>query len=157
MMPPQAKSKFVTIITRTLKPGKTYDDYRRAWYHAHGFGFPTTMYTVINSFNPREIISIAIGGSIELEHNLSLILSIDVKERLSSPLDDIVESTITRKFGLVAAIDDFSKSGELQYVEAQVDGVPTDYDQLTHVFAMINQEIERASKERDRLKQSREQ
>ena len=54
--------KFITIIHRRLREGKTFDDYRKAWFHATGFGAPTTMYTVVNAFDPRELISVAVGG-----------------------------------------------------------------------------------------------
>lgn len=30
--------KFVAIIHRRLREGKTFEDYRRAWFHATGFG-----------------------------------------------------------------------------------------------------------------------
>lgn len=60
--------KFVAMVTRTLKPGKTYEDYRNAWFHTTGFGIPTTMYTIINAFNPREIISIGILEWINAAH-----------------------------------------------------------------------------------------
>ena len=83
--------KFIAMVTRTLKSGKTYDDYREAWFHTNGFGVPTTMYTVINAFNPREIISIGIG---DLEvSEIPGVLEIDVQDRLSNPLDEIIEST----------------------------------------------------------------
>jgi len=32
--------KFITIIHRRLREGKTFDDYRKAWFHATGFGAP---------------------------------------------------------------------------------------------------------------------
>ncbi len=57
------KVKGVAIITRTLREGKTFDDYREAWYHTQGFGVPTQMLTVVNLHNPREIISIGIIAS----------------------------------------------------------------------------------------------
>ena len=28
----------VAIVTRRLKEGKTYEDFRKAWYHTIGFG-----------------------------------------------------------------------------------------------------------------------
>ncbi len=28
----------VSIITRRLEDGKTYEDFRKAWYHTIGFG-----------------------------------------------------------------------------------------------------------------------
>lgn len=61
--------KFVTIIRRKHRDGKTLDDYRKAWFHTSGFGTPMTKYTVINAFDPREIIYVAVkggyGGSFE--------------------------------------------------------------------------------------------
>jgi len=44
--------KSVTIIHRRLREGKTFDDHRKAWFHTTGFGAPTTMYTVVNAFDP---------------------------------------------------------------------------------------------------------
>ncbi len=142
--------KFVAMVTRTLRPGKTYDDYRKAWFHSNGFGVQTTMYTVVSAFNPRDIISIGILDADEM--GLFQALQIDVKDRLANPLDDIVESTIVRNFGIVTAIDDFSAAGALQYVEAQVDGKPTDYTELADVLEAIAVEIRKASAERDRIK-----
>ncbi|MCF6766030.1 hypothetical protein L3V82_09610 [Thiotrichales bacterium 19S3-7] len=144
--------KFVAMVTRTLKEGKTYDDYRKAWFHTTGFGIPTTMYTIINAFNPREIISIGIldGELIDLYSALE----IDVKDRLSNPLDDVIESTIVRNFGVVAAIDDFSPKGELTYIPAAVDGKPTDYNAMSVVLEQIAAEIKKASHKRDQLKKS---
>jgi len=46
------------IITRRLKEGKTYEDFRKAWYHTIGFGTANKMYTVVNGLDPREIIVI---------------------------------------------------------------------------------------------------
>lgn len=142
--------KFVAMVTRTLKEGKTFDDYRHAWFHSNGFGVPTAMYTVVNAFNPREIISIGIVDA-ELAE-MGELLSIDVKDRLANPLDDVIETSITRTFGLVAAIDDFSAAGALQYVEPSVDGVPTDYAQLENTFAAIASLITEASAARDSTK-----
>lgn len=142
--------KFIAIVTRTLKQGKTYEDYRKAWFHTIGFGIPATMYTVINAFNPREIISVGILDGELLE--LLQALAIDVKDRLANPIDEIIEATIVRNFGVVAAVDDFSPSGKLTYVPANVDGKITDYTSLTHVLEMLAQEITKASKERDKAK-----
>lgn len=142
--------KFVAIVTRTLKIGKTYEDYRKAWFHTNGFGIPTTMYTIVNAFNPREIISIGIMDA-EMT-DLQKGLDIDVKDRLANPLDDIIESTIVRQFGIVTAVDDFSPSGKLDYIAPQVDGKATDYNQLAVVLEEIAGKIREASDRRDNLK-----
>lgn len=143
--------KFVAMVTRTLKPGKTYEDYRKAWFHTTGFGIPTTMYTVINAFNPREIFSIGILDAELME--LYEALQIDVKERLANPLDDVIESTVVRNFGVVAAVDDFSPSGNLAYTPARVDGKDTDYEQVIYALEKIANEISKASADRDKLKE----
>ncbi|MDO8953303.1 MAG: ROK family protein [Gammaproteobacteria bacterium] len=144
--------KFIAIVTRTLKAGKTYDDYRKAWFHTNGFGIPTTMYTAINAFNPREIISIGImDGDLK---DLSNSLEIDVKDRLAQPMDDIIESAIIRNFGMVAAVDDFSLNGQLTYVPPQVDGVLTDYNEIAELLEKVASEIRKASARRDKLKAS---
>lgn len=142
--------KFVAMVTRTLKPGKSYEDYRKAWFHTNGFGIPTTMYTVVNAFNPREIISIGILDGELME--LFSALQIDVKDRLANPLDDVIESIIVRNFGVVTAVDDFSPKGELSFTPAAVNGELTDYRKLSDVLKKISDEIQKASKERDQMK-----
>lgn len=146
------KSKFVAIVTRTLKEGKTFEDYRRAWFHTKGFGVPTTMYTVINTFNPREIISI---GILEAgEEDVLNLLKIDVEDRLANPLDDVIEKTIIRQFGIIVAEDDFSPAGNLSYVPAQVNGKITDFTELESDLALLANMIKQASEERDQRKKT---
>ncbi len=74
----------ISIITRKLKEGKTYEDFRRAWFHTVGFGADSKLYTAINAFDPREIIVI---GFVEIAagQDPMKILRIDVKERLMVP------------------------------------------------------------------------
>lgn len=48
------KFKGVAIISRTLREGKSFDDYCKAWYHTHGFCVPTIMLTVVNLRDPSE-------------------------------------------------------------------------------------------------------
>ena len=96
----------VSIITRRLKEGKTYEDFRKAWYHTVGFGTPSKLYTALNVNDPREII---VMGFIESEmEEFQAGLEIDVKERLSNPLDDVIEPEIGRKFAILVSEDDFS-------------------------------------------------
>lgn len=152
--------KFITIIHRRLREGKTFDDYRKAWFHASGFGAPTTMYTVVNAFDPKEIISVAIGGGgggsfEEMKSKMKSILDIDVRERNASPLDDIVEESIVRHFGLVIAEDDFSPAGALEYVAPSVDGEHTDYGEFVKMSAELAQLIAEAAGRRDRLTEER--
>ena len=145
------KVKGVAIITRTLREGKTFDDYREAWYHTHGFGVPTRMLTVVNLFNPREILSI---GIMELDDigQLPSVLQIDIEERLANPLDDIIEDTIVRQFGIIASEDDFSMAGEIPPKPMTVAGEEVRYSDIEKIIGVAAGMFAEAARERDRRK-----
>lgn len=140
----------VAIVTRKLKPGKTYEDFRKAWYHTVGFGAKTRMYTALNVFDPTEII---VMGFVESKVDEFMDgLTIDVNERLENPLDDIIEPEIVRKFGMVVSEDDFSPAGTIEYKEASIGNKETDMDQIYEDISKIAKMIEMASEERDERK-----
>jgi len=143
------KVKGVAIISRTLREGKSFDDYRKAWYHTHGFGVPTQMLTVVNLHDPREIISI---GIMELDDisQLPSALHVDVEERLANPLDEIVEDEIVRKFGIVVSEDDFSMAGEIPPKPLTVDGEEVKYSDLEEIMGIAASMFTAAAEERDR-------
>ncbi len=144
----------VAILTRRLKEGKTYDDFRKAWYHTVGFGTANKMYTVINAFDPREIIVI---GFTETElKNFPDELQIDVKERLEHSLDEVIEPEIGRKFGLLVSEDDFSAIGSLGYKPPAVHGVETNLEQFGENLQQIAKMISQAANRRDSIKKEKE-
>jgi hypothetical protein len=149
------KVKGVAIISRTLREGKSFDDYRKAWYHTHGFGVPTRMFTVVNLHNPREIISI---GIMELDDisQLPSALQIDIEERLANPLDEIVEDTIVRKFGIIASEDDFSMAGEILPKPLTIDGEEVKYSDLEEIMGVVAGMFTAAAEERDRRKKEKD-
>ena len=118
----------VAILKRRLRAGKTYEDFRRAWYHKVGFGVANTMLTVLNAADPREIIVIALTET--TEEQARQLIAIDAAERTSSPLDEIVEPEIERTFGVLIAEDDFSGTGPIAYTPATVHGVQTNLSQV---------------------------
>jgi len=145
---------FVSILTRRLKEGRSYDDFRRAWYHTVGFGMPGRLYSAINVFDPREIIVMAIG---EVPPGLDpmTLLRIDVKERLDHPLEAVIEPEIGRTFGILVAEDDFSPQGPIAYHPAAIDGKPTDFGEVDGALAMARALISKAGEERDRARKER--
>ncbi len=145
--------KLVAIITRTLREGKTLQDYRDAWFHSKGFGVPTQMYTIVSAVNPRQVISI---GIIDCDlDELAEGLHIEVDDRLAHPLEAVIEPEIGRDFGVVAAIDDFSAAGDLTPVPPAVDGVPTDFATLPELLKQVMAQISAASERRDELRAER--
>ncbi len=118
----------VAIVRRRLREGKTYDDFRRAWYHTVGFGVSNRMLTVLNGVDPREVIVIGITEA--TEEQARELVAIDATEREKNPLDEVVEPEIERTFGVLIAEDDFSGSGPIEYKPATVNGVETDLAQV---------------------------
>lgn len=148
------KIKGVAIITRTLREGKTFDDYRKAWYHTQGFGVPTTMLTVVDLFDPRKIISI---GIMELDDiaRLPAALHIDIEERLANPLDEVVEDDIVRQFGIIASEDDFSMAGAVPPKPLTVAGEEVRYSDIEKVIGVAAGMFTEAARERDRRKEEK--
>ena len=143
----------VAILSRRLKEGKTYEDFRKAWYHTVGFGTANRMYTVINAFDPREVIVI---GMTEMElENLMDGLKIDVKERLANPLDEVIEPEIGRTFGILVSEDDFSAEGAFDYRPPAVGGVETDLDAFDKDLKTVADAIAEASKMREKARAER--
>jgi hypothetical protein len=151
----------VSIITRRLKEGKTYEDFRKAWYHTIGFGIESDsskpepplgrLYTVLNAFDPREIIVIGFGPEIS-EEVLESVLNIDVKERLENPLEEVIEPEIGRSFGVLVSEDDFSPAGEIRYRNPSVGGVETDLGEAEDLIRLVRTQIKQASAKRDAIK-----
>jgi hypothetical protein len=112
------------------------------------------MYTMINAFDPREIIVIAFTET-SLEQ-FSATLQIDVKERLSHSLDDVIEPAMDRKFGLLVSEDDFSASGSLDYKAPTVHGEETNLEEFAQNRRRIADMISEAAKERDQAKKAKD-
>lgn len=123
----------VAIVRRRLREGRTYEQFRRAWYHTTGFGTRNTMLTVLNAADPREIIVIGLTeATIEQAREL---ITIDKAERSDHPLDDIIEPGIDRTLGVLIAEDDFSAAATLAYQPPTVNKQVVDMAELARNFA----------------------
>lgn len=144
----------ISILTRRLKRGKTYEDFRKAWYHTVGFGTPCKLYSAINAFDQREIIVVGLAN-IDPEQNPMDILRIDVKERLDHPLEAIIEPEIGRKFGIVVSDDDFSPVGEMEFKPASINGKETDFKEIAQGLTLARKLISQAAAERNKARKTR--
>lgn len=160
----EEKNKFVTsvaILTRRLKEGKSYEDFRRAWFHTTGFGVAgkekggsNRMFTMINVFDPREII--VVGISTTTLDQLRDALDIDVAYRGKNPLDDVIEPEIGRTFCALVAEDDFSAVGTIPYKPPAVAGKETNMEEFYSNITAVRQLYEDASKKRDAIHQAQQ-
>lgn len=145
---------FVAILTRRLRNGKTYEDFRRAWYHSVGFGIPCKMYSAINVFDQREIIVVGLG-EIGPGDDPTRVLRTDVEERLDHPLDAVIEPKIGRTFGIVVSEDDFSPAGAIELKPASVNGRETDFNEVAQGLAMAKELISRGPREKVMARRAR--
>jgi len=118
----------MAILKRRLRPGKSYDDFRRVWYHTVGFGTGNRMFSAINVADPREIIVIGLNET--TIEDIRRLIAIDREERGANPLDEVIEPEIDRTFGIVVAEDDFSSSSALEYKPASIKGRETNMTEV---------------------------
>jgi hypothetical protein len=135
------------IITRRLKDGKTYEDFRKAWYHTIGFGTANKMYTIVNGLDPRGII--VIGFTETSMEQVRALADIDIRERRSNPLDEVIEPEIGRTYGILVAEDDFSSPGSLSYMAPSVGGKETDLKEVDRNLQAAAKIITEVSQKRD--------
>jgi hypothetical protein len=151
----------VSILTRRLKEGKTYDDFRKAWFHTTGFGVKgkevegssNRMFSTINVFDPREII--VLGFATTTLEQLQDALDIDVKVRGENPLDDVIEPAIGRKFCALISEDDFSAAGDIPYKPAAIGGKKTDMAKFAQTMQALQGLFAAASGKRDAVNEAR--
>lgn len=145
----------IIILTRRLKEGKTYADFRKVWYHTVGYGIPVKLYSAINAFDQREIIVVALG-KIEPGQDPTKLIQIEVKERLEHPLEAVIEPEIGRTFGIVVSEDDFSPTGAINYKPASINGKDTDFEEIARGLEMARQLFARAAADQGAAKDRRQ-
>jgi hypothetical protein len=146
----------ISIINRKLRKGKTYEDFRKAWYHTVGFGTTSKLYTAINALDQREIIVVGFV-EVKLGQDPMKILRIDVKERLDNPLEAFIEPKIGRTYGILVSEDDFSSAGKIEYKPPSIDGKETDFTEISQGLALAQKLITQAAAEREKAKKDRSQ
>ncbi len=144
----------IVILTRRLKKGKTYEDFRKAWYHTVGYGVPVRLYSAINAFDQREIIVVALG-EVKPGEDPTKLIQIEVTERLDHPLEAIIEPEIGRTFGIVVSEDDFSPTGKMEYRPASINGKETDFEEIAQGLEVARELFTRAAAERELAKKKR--
>ena len=158
------KGKLVTavsIITRRLREGKTYGDFRKAWFHTTGFGVSgkevkgsgNRMFSMINIFDPREVI--VIGFSTTTLDQLQEALEIEVKFRGENPMDAVIEPDIGRKFCALVSEDDFSAAGYIPFTLPAIGGEETDMAEFEKNMKAVAALFARASQKRDVINEAR--
>jgi hypothetical protein len=89
---------YVTVLVRRLKPGKTYEDFLRAWYPDKGFGFPGQgPFLARNVDDPAEILAyglVDLPDRASLDRELARVAKQEATRH--DRLADVIESTTVR-------------------------------------------------------------
>jgi hypothetical protein len=99
----------ISVLTRRLRDGKTYADFREAWLPEQGFGFPTRVVSAQNVQDDREVITIGFSELDEAEAEAQLQRIGPEQERRHDRIAAVVEPDSTRRFYVQVAEDDFTE------------------------------------------------
>jgi hypothetical protein len=98
----------ISVLSRRLREGKTYDDFREAWLPDQGFGFPTRVISAVRADDEREVITIGFSEIDEAEAQAQLARIAPQEQRRHDRIDEVVEPDMTRRFYVQVADDDFT-------------------------------------------------
>jgi hypothetical protein len=100
---------FVSVLVRRLKPGKTYDDFIRAWYPDKGFGISVRGPIIArNTENDSEILALAFLDVSRDQLNDGLARIAQQEAVRHGRIDEVIESTSVHGIYEVAGEFDFS-------------------------------------------------
>ena len=98
----------ISVLSRRLREGKTYEDFREAWLPEQGFGFPTRVVSAVNVEDQREVLTIGFSELDEAEAEAQLQRIRPEQERRHDRVDAVIEPGMTRHFYVQVAEDDFT-------------------------------------------------
>lgn len=99
---------FVTVIIRRLREGKTYDDFREAWYPDKGFGVPVKVINATREDDPAEIASIGFVdvSADELAPSLERVAAAEAVRH--DRIAEVIEETVFRGMYEIRDEDDLT-------------------------------------------------
>jgi hypothetical protein len=98
----------ISVLSRRLREGKTYEDFREAWLPEQGFGFPTRVVSAVNVEDQREVLTIGFSELDEAEAEAQLQRIGPEQERRHDRVDAVIDPGMTRHFYVHVAEDDFT-------------------------------------------------
>ena len=110
------------VFVRRLRDGKTYEDFREAWYPEVGFGVPSRVLSGPSLFEQRDVVTVGFVDAdvADLEDLGGRLAAQEAKRH--DRIAEVVESTELRTFFVVEDDSDFS--GTPRPVEVSEKGMP---------------------------------
>lgn len=98
----------VAVLTRRLREGKSYEDFRQAWLPEQGFGFPTRVVSAQAVDDAHEIVTIGFSQLDAADAETQLQRIGPQEQRRHDKIDEVIEPEMTRRFYIQLAEDDFT-------------------------------------------------
>jgi hypothetical protein len=101
---------FVSVLVRRLKDGRSYQDFKIAWYPRTGFGVPTRVINAVRRDDPSEIISIGFvdADAETLKAVLARVAAAEASRH--ERIEAVIETTTHRALYEIVDDQDFSNS-----------------------------------------------
>lgn len=98
---------FVSVLVRRLRPGKSYEDFVKAWYPDKGFGFPGRgPLLAVNVEDEREILAFGFIDLPSRERMMEELQQVAAQESVRHDrIAAVIESTVVR--GIYELRDEF--------------------------------------------------
>jgi hypothetical protein len=114
---------YVSVLIRRLKPGKTYDDFVRAWYPDRGFGIGGRGPILArNVDDEREILAVGLMELDSAETIDEVMARIGTQEEVRHErIAETIESTVAR--GIYQVVDEFDFSTDDAVARGRPPGV----------------------------------
>lgn len=101
---------YAAILIRRLKPGKTYEDFIKAWYPEKGFGIPIQGPNIgLNISDDRELVAIAYMDLPNVPSLEAVLERVAEQEAVRhARIDEVIEATTVRGIYEIKGRFDFS-------------------------------------------------
>jgi hypothetical protein len=101
-----------SILVRRLRDGKTFDDFREAWFPERGFGVPTRVLSLTRVDNEREVLTIGLVDlpREQLAQGLRQVAAAEAERH--KKIDEVVESSVFT--GIYELLEDHDFTGAPQ-------------------------------------------
>jgi hypothetical protein len=101
---------FVSVLVRKLKEGRSYQDFKTAWYPRTGFGVPTRVINAVRRDDPTEILSIGFvdADAATLQAVVARVAAAEASRH--EQIDTVIEATVHRALYQIVDDQDFSDS-----------------------------------------------
>ncbi|OJU84650.1 MAG: hypothetical protein BGO11_11245 [Solirubrobacterales bacterium 70-9] len=98
----------VAVFRRKLKPGKTIEDFTRAWEAEKGFGVPARVFTATSLSDPSEILTVGFVDLDPADLEAGAAAVAEQEQERHERIADVIESTELREFYALGSEHDFT-------------------------------------------------